>query len=276
MPISKTPTKAVFPEQNVSQDPSARRYSALPTPASLRANQLFGIPLKSFLTGETVSDDTLQTYIDSSISEIEHVLDLYITPVTFEERHDYNRELQFWSFGYLKVDHGPIINVEKFQLTFNNGNPQVPPLVDIPLEFIHTQPQEQTVQLVPTMGMTVAGLIVSIYSGLGFHAFNSQVISTWPGCVIIRYTAGFEKDKVPALITDLIANMAAFKFLSSLGPILFPHNSVSIGIDGTSQSVGTLGPAYLQQRLSELSGMIDKQMDAAKGYYQKRFLVDFI
>jgi len=276
MPISKTPTKAVFPEQNVVQDPSARRYAPLPTPASLRANQLFGIPLKSFLTGDTVTDETLQSYIDAAISEIEHVLDLYITPVTFEERHDYNRELQFWSFGYLKVDHGPIINVEKFQLTFNNGNPQVPPLVDIPLEFIHTQPQEQTVQLVPTMGMTIAGLIVSIYSGLGFHAFNSQVISTWPGCVIIRYTAGFEKDKVPALITDLIANMAAFKFLSSLGPILFPHNSVSIGIDGTSQSVGTLGPAYLQQRLGELSGMIDKQMDAAKGYYQKRFLVDFI
>ena len=70
--------------------------------------------------------------------------------------------------------------------------------------------------------------------------------------------------------------MAAYKFLSSLGPVLFPQNSVSIGIDGTSQSVGTLGPAFLQNRLADLEKIIEKQMEAAKGYYQKRFLVDFL
>jgi hypothetical protein len=146
----------------------------------------------------------------------------------------------------------------------------------MPLEFIHTQPQEGTVQLVPAQGVSISGFITSLYSGLGFHAFNSQAISYWPGAIHIVYQAGFEKDKVPGLLSSLIENMAAFKFLSSMGPILFPHNSVSIGIDGTSQSVGTLGPAYLQLRLKDLQDMIEKQMDVARGYYQKKFLCESI
>lgn len=280
MGISKTPQSENFPYRGTGLDDSANRFTSLPTATTMKARSLFGIPLRSYLTGDTVSDDTLQYYIDVSTSELEHALDMYITPVEFDERHDYQRHLQFWSFGYMKVDHAPINTVTKFQLTFNNGlinGPDGNPLnvlVDIPLEYIHTQPQEGTVQLVPAQGVSISGFIVSIYSGLGYHAFNSQAISYWPGAIRIVYQAGFEKDKVPGLLASLIENMAAFKFLSSMGPILFPHNSVSIGIDGTSQSVGTLGPAYLQLRLKDLQDMIDKQMDVARGYYQKKFLVD--
>lgn len=278
MPISKTPTVAPFPSWNVEQDPSTNRYSSLPTAQDMRKRSLFGLPLKSFFTGEEVSDETLEQYIKEAISQIEHELDMYITPVTFEERHDYNRELQFWSFGYLKLNHAPILSVEKYQLTFNNGVgiPGSLPLVDVPLEFIHVQPQEGTVQLVPAQGVTISGFIVSIYSGLGYHAFNSQAITNWPGAVFVKYTAGFEKDKVPALIAGLVESIAAFRFLSALGPILFPHNSVSIGIDGTSQSVGTLGPAFLKGRLDDLKDIINSQMEAARGYYQKRFLIDYL
>lgn len=278
MSITQTPTVAPFPSWNIEQDATMDRYAALPDADTMKRRSLFGIPLKSFLTNETVSDETLEDYIKSAISEVEHALDIYITPVKFAERHDYSREMQFWSFGYLKLNHSPILNVSKYQLTFNNGIgiPGSLPLVDVPLEFIHVQPQEGTVQLVPAQGVTISGFIVSIYSGLGYHAFNSQAISNWPGAVYIEYTAGFEKDKVPAMLASLVENIAAARFLSSLGPVLFPHNSVSIGIDGTSQSVGTLGPAFLRQRLDELNAIIQSQMDAARGHYQKRFLVDYL
>ena len=278
MGISKTPTVAPFPSWGVEQSSTMERYASLPTPESMRKKSLFGLPLRSFLTNEEVTDETLQKYINEAISQIEHELDIYITPVTFEERQDYSREMQFWSFGYLKLNHAPILNVEKYQLTFNNGIgvPGSLPLVDIPLEFIHVQPQEGTVQLVPAQGVTISGFIVSIYSGLGYHAFNSQAISNWPGAVFVRYTAGFEDGKIPALLAGLVESLAAFKFLSALGPILFPHNSVSIGIDGTSQSVGTLGPNFLKGRLDDLSKIINEQREAARGYYQKRFLIDYL
>lgn len=280
MPISRTPERPNFPYRGEALDNTVDRFMGIPTPADMKRRSLFGIPLRSFLTGDVIDDQTLQDYIDQSISELEHALDLYINPVEFDELHDYERHLQFWSFGYMKVDHAPINTVKKFQLTFNNGMTNGPDgnplnvLVDIPLEYIHTQPQEGTVQLVPAQGVSISGFVVSIYSGLGYHAFNSQAISYWPGAIHIVYEAGFKEGKVPALLAGLIENIAAYKFLSSLGPILFPHNSVSIGIDGTSQSVGTLGPAYLQLRLKDLTDMIDKQMDIARGYYQKRFLVD--
>jgi len=277
MSINKTPTHSPFPAFEIEQESTPNRYLPIPTPESLKKTVLFGIPLRSFLTGEEVSDATLQQFIDQAISEIEHILDLYITPVTFQERHDYSRHQFFWSFGYFKVNHGPILDVSKFQLTFNNGQSiGSVPLIDIPLEFVHTQPQEQTIQLVPAQGMTISGLIMSIYSGLGFHAFNNQALSHWPGAILVEYRAGFKEEHVPALLVGLIENLAAWKMLSVMGPILFPHNSVSIGIDGTSQSVGTLGPAFLQNRLADLKALIDQQMDAAKGYYQKRFLIDYL
>ena len=278
MSITKTPTHSPFPAFEIEQDPSANRYAPLPTPTSIKQTVLFGIPLRSFLTGEEVSDAALQHYINEAISEIEHTLDLYITPVTFRERHDYNRELQFWSWGYVKVDHGPILDMSRFQLTFNNGSgaPGSFPLIDIPLEYIHIQPQEQTVQLVPAQGVTVSGFVASIYSGMAYHALGAGGINMWPGAILVEYRAGFEEGKVPALLVGLIENMAAIKMLSVMGPVLFPQNSTSISIDGTSQSVGTMGPAFLQNRIKDLQTLAAQQMEAARGYYMKRFLLDYI
>lgn len=278
MGITKTPTVAPFPSWATEQDPSANRYESLPTAASMKKKSLFGLPLKSFLTGEVVEDSTLEQYIAEAVSQVEHELDMYITPTVFEERQDYSREMQFWSFGYTRLNHAPILNILKYQLTFNNGIgiPGSLPLVDIPLEFVHVQPQEGTIQLVPAQGVSISGFIVSIYSGLGYHAFNSQAITNWPGAVYVKYISGFEKDKVPAMLSGLIENIAAYRFLSAMGPILFPHNSVSISIDGTSQSTGTLGPNFLTKRLDDLSKIIQSQTEAARGYYQKRFLIDYL
>ena len=277
MTISHTNQVQPFPSWSINQN-GADRYMSIPTAADMKRRSLFGIPLTSRLTGQTVSDETLDDYVKQSISEIEMEFDLYITPVQFQERHDYDREMQFWSFGYLRLHHSPILNVNKFQLTFNNGSgaPGSFPLIDIPLEYIHIQPQEQTVQLVPAQGVTVSGFVASIYSGMAYHALGAGGINMWPGAILVEYRAGFENGKVPALLAGLIENMAAMKMLSVMGPILFPHNGVSISIDGTSQSTSTLGPAFLQNRLKDLQALVTSQMEAAKGYYQKRFLIDFI
>ena len=275
MAMSKTDTIAPFPSANVDQDPGVNRYVSIPTPSDLRDRTLFGIPLKSALTGQELNDDAIQNFIDQSISELEHTLDLYITPVTFQEQQDYDRQLQFWSFGYVKVNHPNILSVNSFALSFNNGN-SGPPLVNIPLEFLHVQPMEQTIQLVPAIGVTISGMLISIYSGLGFHAFNTQTISQWPGAFHINYTCGFENGKVPAVITGLIENMAAYRVLSMFGPLIFPQNSVSVSTDGVSQSTGTMGPMFLRQRLAELDQIIKQQTDAVKGYYQRKFLIDYL
>lgn len=278
MSISKTTTHSPFPSFEVEQESGPNRYLPLPTPSSLKHTVLFGIPLRSFLTGEEVTDAAIQHYIDEAISEVEHILDLYVAPVTFRERHDYSAHMQWFSHGYMKVNHGPVLDVTKFQITFNNSNggPGAYPLIDIPLEYLHIQPQDMTIQLVPASGVSVSGFITSVYSGMAFHAMGSGGVTNWPGAILVEYRSGFENGKVPALLVGLIENLAALKMLSVMGPILFPHNGVSISIDGTSQSTSTLGPAFLQNRLKDLQDIIEKQMDAARGYYQKRFLIDYL
>jgi len=275
MPISKTPDIEQFPVWAEDQGTnSVTRYLPIPTAGNVRKTKLFGIPLMSAFTQETLDDETIEEFIISAISEIEHVLDLYITPVKFKERHDYKRHEFTWNYNFLKLNHPNVISVEKLELTFSNA-PEYG-FVQFPMEHVHVMPQEGTVQLVPAFGTSLSGFLLSAFSGTQFHALRSTAINEFPGGVRITYTAGFPLDKVPAVLVELIRVKAALKVLSALGPIIFPHNSTSIGIDGVSQSVGTAGPQFLATRLSDLEKEEQKLMDAAKGYYQRSFLHDYI
>src|SRR5581483_5429395 len=272
MPLSETPTITQFPIWSITEETEPVRYEPLPTAQTLKDGLLFGIPLKSALTGQTLSDDTLNKFIREAISEVEHMLDLYITPVQFQEKHDYGKEMFLWSFAYLKLNHPNVLNIQQVAISFNNDFSQ-PVSVDFPKEFVHIMPQEGVLQLVPATGTTLGGFVLSIFFGVQFHALRLANILDYPGSIRVTYTAGFEDGKIPALLTALIETIAAMKVLSIMGPILFPYNSVSVGIDGVSQGTSTMGPAYLRQRMDELGKIRYEQLDAAKGYYQRKFLI---
>jgi hypothetical protein len=275
MAQTQTPTISQFPIWATNQEETPMRYDSLPTAQTLKDGLLFGIPLTSALTGQTLSDETLDRFIREAISEIEHTLDIYITPVTFKEKHDYNREMFQWSFAYVKLNHPNVINVKRVALSFNNNFEQNV-AVDFPLEFVHVMPQEGVIQLVPATNTSIGGYVLSAFSGIQYGAIWLTNILNYPGSLRIEYTAGFECGKVPALITALIQTLAAIRVLSTLGPILFPYNSVSVGLDGVSQGTSTMGPAFLRQRIDELNKIKEDQMNAAKGYYQRAFLIDHI
>lgn len=277
MPISNTPRQGIYPVwAKDGEDVCGKfdRYKALPTADNLKARALFGIPLTSQLTGETISDDTIKHYIDAAISEIEHELDLYITPVTFEEKHDYRRHEFTWNYNYLKLNHPNVISVEEVELSFSNDQENLG-FVQFPLEHVHLMQQEGVIQLVPAFGTSLSGFLLSAFSGTQFHALRAIGLDTFPGGVRVKYTAGFEKDQVPAAVVELIENMAAYKLLTFIGPLLFPHTSVGVSMDGVSQSVGTPGPQFLANRIKDLGEIVEKQKDAIKGYYQKRWHIDF-
>lgn len=275
MAKSKTPQKEPFPYWHTNEEtPKVERFCELPTPTLLKKTKLFGIPLCSSFTGEEFSDEAIDFYINSAISEIEHTLDLNITPVTYSEKHDYRRHNFTWNYNYLKVNHPNILTVNKIQLSFSNDE-DVNGFVDFPLEHVHVQSQEGVVQLVPAFGTSLSGFLLSAFSGTQFHALRATGITDFPGGIRIDYTAGFAPDKVPYLICQAIEIIAATHVLSALGPVLFPQTSTSIGIDGTSQSVGTFGPKHLNDRLQQLDQERERVMDSLKGYYQRRYLIDF-
>jgi len=187
------------------------RYLPLPDATGMRKRSLFGIPLKSALTGQEIDDETISHYISSAVSEIEHELDLYITPVTFNERHDYNRRDFSWTYNYLKVNHPNIIKVNKIELTFSNN--QESGLIVYPNEFVHVMPQEGVVQLVPSFGTSMSGFQVSAFSGAQYGALMALGTGSFPGGIRIEYEAGFPEGQIPAAIVELAENIAALKLL---------------------------------------------------------------
>lgn len=273
MPDSNTPEETMFPLRSTGEvEPKVGRYRPISTPTDIRKRKLFGLPLCSSITGEEISDDSIQYYIDAAISELEHTLDLHITPVRFREKHDYRRHEFTWSYNNLKVDHPNVLQVHKVELSFSN-NSDAKGFVQFPLEFVHVMPQEGVLQLVPAFGTSTSGFLLSAFSGTQFHALRAMGITDFPGGIRIEYTSGFNLDKVPVAIVDAIETIAAIGLLSELGPVIFPHNSTSIGIDGTSQSVSTLGPNFLKTRIEDLEKQRDRLLDSLKGYYQRRFLI---
>lgn len=276
MPKSKTDPQGISPVwAKDGEDICGKfdRYGSIPDADDLKDGALFGIPLKSDLTGQEVSDTMIKKYIDAAISELEHELDLYITPVTFEEKHDYKKHEFTWNYNYLKLNHSNVICIEEVELTFSNGSDTG--FVQFPLEHVHVMPQEGVMQLVPAFGTSLSGFLLSAFSGTQFHALRAIGLNEFPGGVRVKYQAGFEKDKVPAAMIQLIENMAAYKLLTFVGPLIFPYNSVGISIDGTSQSVSTPGPQFLAQRIKDLEGIITQGKEAVKGYYQKRWNIDY-
>ena len=277
MPKSRTDRQGLFPiwaKDGEDISGKFKRYDSLPNPENLKKRALFGIPLKSALTGQEIEDETIEHYISAAISEIEHELDLYITPVTFEEKHDYQRHEFTWNYNYLKLNHPNVISVEKVELTFSNNEENLG-FVQFPLEHVHVMPQEGVIQLVPAFGTSLSGFLLSAFSGTQFHALRAIGLTTFPGGVRVKYTSGFEEDKVPTAVVELIENMAAWKLLSFIGPLIFPHTSVGVSMDGVSQSVGTPGPQFLVNRIKDLGEIIEKQKAAIKGYYQRTFQIDF-
>jgi hypothetical protein len=77
-------------------------------------------------------------------------------------------------------------------------------------------------------------------------------------------------------MSQTIETIAAINLLSQIGHTLFPQNSVSIGIDGVSQSVGGAGNQYLAGRIAQLEKERDRQLDGLRGYYQRRLLIDYL
>jgi hypothetical protein len=274
MGISNSPLNPPFPFMEKEQEqPSVTRYLPLPTAQTLKDTSLFGIPLKSALTGQTISDSTLTDYITKAISRLEHELNIFITPVQFEERHDYDREIWTQQYAWIKLNNAPVLDCQSVQLNFGNGTP-MPPLVEFPLEFVYVNGQEGAIRLVPVLGTATSGFVLSSFAGSQWMALVAMGVFNFPGAVLVKYRAGFEPNKVPAMISGLIEKMAALMALSALGHLIFPYSSVGIGIDGTSQSVGTPGIQFLTGRIADLKEQVQLELDAARNYYQKKFLID--
>jgi hypothetical protein len=147
-------------------------------------------------------------------------------------------------------------------------------LVEWPSNWIKVYNIHGTVQIVPLTG---SGSILTTMVGSG-ASFPLRLFSAdkFPQFWAVSYRCGFETDRVPAILVDLIGSMTALRCLNALAPIIFPYGSYSLSIDGLGQSISTPGVQFLNARIANLEAKRQELFEAAKTYYELRLNISVL
>ncbi len=253
----------VFPENAISV-PGFDRYDNIPTVKVLKERYLHGVDFKDN-NGKELPRASFEFYIKSAISYIEHQLEFTIVPTQYQETHDYrSEEYQAWSFIQLK--RKPVITVDSLQYRIDGNSA----FLEVPDEWIRLEGHPGQIQIAPT-----SGSISSI--NIGQDAFLPRLVFTntdWPSFFKITYTAGFERNKVPAAISHLVGMLAAIQALNIAGELILGAGiaTQSLSIDGLSQSIGSTASASYSgygARIALYAKDIDMIVKALRRYYGK-------
>jgi hypothetical protein len=270
------------------------RIEPLITPKRVRDEFLFGLPLASIVTGEKMTDATLQSIINRKIDFIETVIRVPFFPVERTIRIDFDRTKYIQGFNQLDLGYAACIAVNEVCIRaansasspYNENPPQGGAtgtlLYDLPLDWIDMGTADKgLLHLVPlqaSIGSTMlgSGPITGAYAPL-FAVFTSQF--GWiPSFWYIRATFGITQtgQGVPAIANELIGNLVAQEILSMLGPQFGLFISKSIGLDGISQSTASAGPSIFVVRYNELEAKIQFALNLFENRFGRKFFMSHI
>ncbi len=252
----------IFPPNSTS-NPGFLRYETLLTVDELKRRYLYGV---SFIdrSGNEIDPVVFEDSITEAISEIEHELNLTITPTKYTEYKDYDIN-DYRNFSFLQLDHRPTISVDTVSLQLIKGEN----LVSFPPEWIRLYNAGSQVQITPTSG-SVSGFIIG---NSGYLPVIYGVTRNFPQMIEVVYNAGFEQDKIPKIINTLIGLYASIPLLIMAGDLVLGAGiaSETISLDGLSQSVsGTNNGKYnaYGARITSYQDRIKKLADVVEKYYK--------
>lgn len=250
-------------------EPSFSRTTPLVTIDELKDDYLFGLPLQSAMTGQELKDATIARTITRAVSDAETLLRIPISPTRVEDTLDYKRADDANGVGTHQLTRFPILKFEQLQAAFPgrsaNDSGQ---LVDYPVNWIAPINDAGLIRIVPvsTLPSPQSGDVGVVYP-VGYRSSLFNGLESWPNYWRVTYIAGFDFDRIPAIVNDLIATLAAMRICSLIAPTIFPANGISIGFDGMSQSTSTMGPQHLVQRYQELMAERDRLAAQLKAHY---------
>ncbi len=260
----------VFPERATSS-PGFDRHETLLTPGDLKVRYLHGVDLNDD-KANPLPDEMIQFAIDSAISLLEHDLEITISPTEYKESHDYKME-DYWNWGIIQLNHKPIIGVPEVKLVVvpdPDGEPNQG-IVTFPKNWIRTSPMNGQIQIAPVSGSIGEFNIGQVMFLPRLLVFNQ----TFPNFFHVTYTSGFEQDKIPKIISQVIGLIAAIDVLAIAGDLILGAGvaSTSIGIDGLSQSVTSTASAEnlaYSARIKLYQTKLKEAMGTLRKYYGKK------
>lgn len=255
------------------------RLEPLLTVEQLKSRHLKGIPLMLRVKGDDgkpvrFTDAELADYIDQAVTMAEELTHLIIMPTQFQEKLPFSKQ-DFEAFGYFQLPHKPIASIEALNVTLADNSD----VFVFPIEWIETANLiHGQLNIVPLAFQGIEGGTGIIGGGLSAGGgtavfFNALWNRPWVAALFgITYTAGFRDGLLPKPVNRLIGVIAAMMTLTQIAAAYAHATSVSLGVDGVSQSVGTPGPQRYQVRMEELKAERDELVaKLKKGYGKKIF-----
>lgn len=281
-------------EDGLSYEGAMKRFRSMPTPEDVFKYCMLGLPKTLTLTNEILTPEDCVVYLENAITEIEMGTELNITPVDHFQSFDYIDGMFESNFFGMKLQRWPTTHVTRIQLKFPHTQTiSVPPgEMQPPLPSgvagayqTYTIPpgwvalRRNKVNVVAAFGtVTVqtdasaianAGGIFSYITGFGRGAYQPAMIECW-------YTAGFEPDKLPNSVHDLIVTLASIRFLEAIFPTLVPYRSVTVSIDGVSQSASIDLPTLIMKRIEMLRDQFTTKLNAIRKNFGSNIKMSFI
>lgn len=261
-----------FPPNSVS-NPGFSRFETLITAEKLKSLYLHSV---SFVgdDGKDIDPEVFENAIRVGISKVEHEFDITVTPTIFTERHDYNYN-DYENYCFLQLYHRPIL-IEPSSVEHPQGLPEIKAqyiksqdLIEFPGEWIRTYTHEGQIQMTPTSGAIAQFNIANA----GFLPRIFGVKRTYPQLFQVKYKAGFEQDKIPAIVNRLVGCYAAIMLLNIAGDLILGAgiSSESISMDGLSQSIQSTASATFSgygARMEAYRREIKDLSEIVRGYYK--------
>ena len=233
-------------------DGAIKRFSSFPFPKDVYDFALMGLPKIFPLTKEPITVDLVTPFLESAIPEIEMNLGMCLSPTEKWQSYDFVEGC--WSANYsgTRLQYWPATQVSLVQLKFphTNLNPAVMTYT-VPSQWVCLR--RNMLNIIASYGsVTVATSMNNLVNAGGLFTFLSgfSTGSYRPAVVEVRYTAGFDSDKLPSNVADLIKTWAALNLLQQVIAQMFPITSTEAGIDGIRQSATTPIFQAMQARLA--------------------------
>lgn len=243
---------------------SQKIYRQMPSPADVRSLGLVGIPKYFPLTNEPITDDYISLHLENAIQEL-GMAGLNISPRMVTQMEDSYENDMMYRFNPFSLNNFPVLEIESIRLVFPNAATETPYAEYlIPPEWYFFDGNRVSI-------VATSGSIFPQFNGFGGQnpipatilGSQSYRPSTWK----IVYQCGFENDKIPSLVYNLIIDKTALSLLNDISPLMFTVNSYSASIDQIGQTVNMPGPKLLESRMKMLEKRIRKNFISIQSYY---------
>lgn len=259
------------------------------TPEKFKKRFLFGIPLTSPITKETLDMDDLKDAIRRAAATVELKTKVDLTPIQRIHRLEFDRTKYLQGWNQLQLEFGNVQSLQEVSIRANNStstpnNPNPPAgqeegsaLYTVPLEWIDmSQAHKGLLHFVPLQTTFNSYGVPGPSAGAAAPLFAIFSQLQWiPSFWFIKATHGFQENSIPAPLNELVGLYAALDILSLLGPIN-RHTSQSISLDGASQSTSGPGPQLYALRVQQITERAADLEDLIAKRFNKRMFMSHI